>query len=507
LKFKGNTPVYIDRLPEIIFTPHNPEELSLYGIRLDYTGGTLYFPLEELEKSICAGNDIYLPLADIAGKVTGFCKASLIFRQSVIWSEDFIIIPYTELHFDRDIYYPQMKIEEMGKLEIYSRYPFSFSVHPPGALVDSSPRKAVIKFDTRQQHISGEICYYVKDAQHFAFEVYIEIPGIRWRKSENDVWRAEVEELWHEDLGEIQLRLSPFISGLVTLALEDNRQVISSPVKQGIVTFNLRQFSDALRETSKPVHTLILAFEDNRLPPFPLVRVRTRWQVEGVKIEQKVHDNMRTLSLEWKDLGKVTGRVVRFWPLNMSGISVFEYHIPDGDTRAEIIEPRDRFPAGRYRLQFDVDDPWSEDEILMPCPDNENCFDVMIGSRDEFLQDMFENGLTIKAFECEGKKILAGREYWIQDIRISPEFEGEERFQGMVYTTDDEEKPVELNYNPVSFYVESKDFDSLPFLVDRDRDGVMYCMRCRTLFWENAHRECKREVIFPDYIHVMIRLR
>lgn len=505
LKSKGNTPVYIDRLPCIIFTPHNSEELSLYGVRLDYSDDTLYFPLEKLGNSICADKDVYLPLEAIAGKVIGFCKASLIFKQSVIWSEDFIIIPYTELHFDRDIYYPQMKIEEMGKLEIYSRYPFSFSVHPPGTLVDNSPRKAVIKFDTRYQHISGEICYYVKGGQNFTSEVYIEIPSIRWRKSENDVWRAEVEELWHEDIGEIQVQLPHFVSGEVTLALEDGSQVISRHVDKTVITLNLRQFSDTIRESGRAVHTMILGFKDSHLLPCPLVRVRTRWQVAGVKIEQKLEDGIRTVALVWREFGKAARRIIRFWPLNISDASMVEYCIPDGETRIENVESREKLPAGRYRLQFAVDDPWSENEIVMPCSAGENCFDVTIGSRDERLQDVFDNGLIIEGFECEGKKISSGREYRIRDIHIVPEFEGEERFQGIVYTIDEEANPVDLKYNPVSFYFESEDFNRLPFLLDRDKDGAMYCIRCRTLFWENAHKECKGQVIFPDYIHVMIR--
>ena len=51
-KVKGNAPVYIDRLPEILFTPNYIEKLSMYGVRLDCTSGTYYIPLEKLENRL-----------------------------------------------------------------------------------------------------------------------------------------------------------------------------------------------------------------------------------------------------------------------------------------------------------------------------------------------------------------------------------------------------------------------------------------------------------------------
>ncbi len=505
LKTKDNIPVYLGKLPELVFSLPDPEELYLYGVRLDYPGDSRYLPLKDLGEAICEGKDVYVPLAAIAGDVNGLCTVSLIRRQNVIWTENCIVIPGTELHFDKDIYCPQLWKKESGQLEISSECPFNFLVHPPAALVESSTYKVLIEFDTRQQQLSGEICYHVQEGQNFRLEVYIDIPSVRWRKGGTDTWKTEVEEIWHEDLGEVQLRLPPIVSGEVTLALEDHRQVISRPIKQELVVFDLQQFSDALRESNKPLHNLLLILEDNRFPPFTLIQVRTRWQVAGIKIEQRPQDDVRTIILEWKDLGRAFNRVVRFWPLDMPGISMIEHFIPDGVSRVEIVESKGRLPASRYRLQFAVDDPWGEDETLLPESNSENCIDVMIGSRDERLDDVLEKGLTIEAFECEDKKIPAGREYWIQDIRISPEFEGEERFEGIVCTSNQDGKPIMLDYNPVSFYLEFEDCTRLPFLQDKDRDGVMYCIRCRALFWENAHRECKNEVIFPDYIYVAVR--
>lgn len=508
LKSKGNAPVYIDRLPEILFTPNYIEELSMYGVRLDCTSGTYYIPLEKLEKSIYSGKDVHLPLVVITDKVFGFCKASLIYKQNVIWSEDFIILPKTHLNFDQDVYLPQLGNEKKGQLEITSCCQFRFLVYPPATLVDSEFNRALVEFDTQQQYIFGELCYYNKEEKTYKLEVCIEIPCIRWRKSESDIWRVEVEELWHEELDQIQVRLLPSISGLVTLSMEDNRQFLSCQAKTGTISFNLRQFSDSLRESNKPVHTLLLAFENNLYPSFPLVRVRTCWQVKDVRLDQSLRDNERSIRLKWEDLGKADSRIIRFWPLNMSKISMYEQDIPDNVTYLEIVQSREKFPAGMYRLQFDVDDPWRIDKIIMPDLNSENCFDLLIGSIDEIYHAVFENGLTINSFDWEGRKVLAGRNYWIEDITLSPEFEGDELLKGTVYTADEEGNTYELDYNPVSFYLELSNCYRLPFLIDRDKDGVMYCVKCKELFWEDAHRECgKRQVIFPDYINVFVKER
>ena len=72
---------------------------------------------------------------------------------------------------------------------------------------------------------------------------------------------------------------------------------------------------------------------------------------------------------------------------------MFEQHIPDNVTYLEIVQSRDKFPAGMYRLQFDLDDPWAADEILMPDSDSENCFDLKIGSLDEIYVNVIKMDL------------------------------------------------------------------------------------------------------------------
>ncbi len=501
----GDGPVYRRELPRLVFSVTIPDELRLYGVRLDYPGGARYLPVEELGMAISTDNVVYVPLGDLAADVYGLCKVSLTYRQNVVWTETCAVVPDLKLNFDRDLYRPQKGTGETGQLELSSRHPFILTVQPPAMLAESSAFAAVIKFDTRQNQLRVELRYLVPQEQNFKLEVCVDIPAIRWRKNETDAWKAEVEEIWHEDLGEIQVRMPPSVFGPVKLALDHDRQVICRNIKEGIVVFNLRQFSDTLRDGNLGVQTLMIVLEDSSIPPFPLVQVRIWWEAADIYVEQKRADGRRTVVLNWKDLGRATNRVVRLWPLGMPGVDMIERAVPDGVSRVEIVEPEARLPAGRYRVQFTIDDPWVESQIELPGPKSENCVDVIIGNKEEIVEDVLENGLVIVAFKYEGKSIPVEREYWIQDITIRPEFEGEERFQGTVYTLDQEGAPVFLDCNPVSFYLDFEDFNGLPFLVDRDKDGATYCKKCRVLFWEIAHKECGREVILPEFIHVKVR--
>ena len=60
----------------------------------------------------------------------------------------------------------------------------------------------------------------------------------------------------------------------------------------------------------------------------------------------------------------------------------------------------------------------------------------------------------------------------------------------------------EMPYNPVSFYTNN---NQMPFLIDKDEDGAMYCRRCKVMFWEVGHMKCGSAVIEPELIDYMVR--
>ncbi|PRR70450.1 hypothetical protein [Neomoorella humiferrea] len=500
-------PVYRGKLPMLLFSKNEQEELRSYGVRLDWAGVAKYVSLDTPGAVISKDDIIFVPLAVLFGDVYGVCGITLIYRESVLWHQKCVVVPDLTLEFDRVIYSPQDGKRETGRLELSSRHYFTFFVRPPAQLVESSPGRTLVEFDTRQNQIVGQLGYSIDQDNDFRVEVYIDIPAVRWRGSADTPWKAEVEEIWHEELGEIEVKLPACISGMVKLALDNGRQVISRQIRKGVAVFNLRQLSDTLGSDNLPVHDLYLSFQDSTIPACLLVRVRMRWQVADISIVQRLEGERRIVVLAWQDFGVVTNRIVRLWPLGLPGADMLERRVPDGVSKVEIREHYRRLPAGGYRLQFTIDDPWEEDEVLLPDPESENCIDVMLGDKAEILQDILQNGLLIESFACEGEIIPAGRLYWIQDIAIKPEFLGEERFQGNICTVDEHGNTIILDCNPVSFYLDLDELSRLPFLIDRDRDGATYCKRCRVLFWEIAHQECGRQgqVILPEYIFVQIR--
>lgn len=499
-------PLYRGQLPGLIFSKDDAAELRLYGIRLDCSGVSKYFSLEFPEIIVSKDNSVYVPLSAFFSDIYGVCAISLLYRSSIVWQQKCVVVPNLELEFDQAIYTPATVT---GIIELSSDVNFIFIVQPPALVCESSPTRVLIQFDTCCEQISGQLGFCIDQGPCFQVGVWIDIPAVRWRKSADDPWQIEVGEIWHENLGEIQALLPHGVTGPVKLALDNGKQVISRQARERMVVFNLSQFSDTLRSDNLPIYNVTLSIREKDMQPFLLLRIRMRWQVSDITLEQRRDNDKRTITLIWKDLGTVSDRIVRLWPLDLPGVNMLERRIPDGVSSVEITELCYKLPAGGYRLQFIIDDPWDEIEVTLPAPASENCLDVTIGDKEEILQDIMRNGLIIESFICGDENIPAGKVYWLHDIIIKPEFVGEERFQGNVYTTDQEGNSVALDYNPVSFYLDLDrgKLGRLPFLIDRDKDGATYCKRCRVLFWEIAHRECGRQgdVILPEYISIKLR--
>jgi len=42
--------------------------------------------------------------------------------------------------------------------------------------------------------------------------------------------------------------------------------------------------------------------------------------------------------------------------------------------------------------------------------------------------------------------------------------------------------------------------------VDKDREGAMFCTKCKTLYWDFIHPVCSREYqLMPENIYVRVR--
>lgn len=504
----GGKTVYNNRLPDIVFSINDYDDISYYGLRFDYQDNSIYMPLADFDAFIKSGNVILINLGAIVSHIYGVCKVSLIYKQSIIWTDDIVVVPDLNIKFNQKLYPPQEKGKiQLGILELSSQYPFKVMLYTNANVVEVADNKNYIEFDTANDQVDLLLQYFLDT--EVSIDISIVVPKIYWKTDDTEEWCSSIEEIWFEDIGNFYLKLPTSTSTKVKLTLSPDVQTIVPTVKKEAIVFNLRQFSDSIRSCNKVLQDLVLSFDDEDISPILLGRIRLYWQVKDIVLSMKIDNGKRIISIKWEDLGKASNRVVRLWPLNEENLDMIEYIIADGVSQLEISEDIEKLPIGTYRLQFDVDDPWSDDEALLPMAEDGNCMDIIVGDKREILQEVIENGLDIVAFDVDGKKIVSEGNYWIDDIKTYSEFEGEEGMVGNIYTFGESGNIVPLEYNPASFYfmLDPKYFTKLPFLIDRDKDGYTYCKRCKVLFSEIAHRECRNDVILPDSIFVRIRRR
>ncbi|ADL68467.1 conserved hypothetical protein [Thermoanaerobacterium thermosaccharolyticum DSM 571] len=505
--------VYNKKLPSLIFSLGSMEEIDFYGVRLDFSGGSFFKPLSDFKEAIKEGNVVFIPLYSLVSDVYGSCKMALIYKQNIIWVEEFTVVPDLKIEFDKLLYSPfEKRKSELGKVKLHSRYPFKIIGNE---VVESSLFKNVIKFDPTNDQVNVELMYFLKEgSQQVNVDLSIVVPKVYWRLNEIEDWKSEIEEIWFEDMGDVQVKVPSFLqNSKVKLTLSPNGHTIVPNNKKGVLIFNLCQLSDIVysirEEGNLLVQDLVISFEDKNISSsFLLVRIRLHWEVANVEVKQRRENGKRILSIKWEDLGKASDRIVRLWPLSDVAVEIIERQIPEEESILEFIEDVERLPLGKYRMQFDIEDPWVEEEISLPGENERNCVDIVIGDKEEVLQEIKQKGLDIVGFEVEGKRISVGKNYWIQDIEVCSDFPEGVEFEGNICTLDEKGEVAYLEYNPAHLYfgVQPKYFNKLPYLIDRDNDGFMYCQRCKVIFSETeGHKECGDEVILPEYIFVQIR--
>ncbi len=485
------------QLPSLLFSVTHPEEMAFYGVQLESAGEVEFRSIEQLTMAVSKNNVVHISLEDSGRGKYGLFTVSLIKRGTPVWSASCAVVPELELVFDKPFYRIQDETRETGQLKLLSGHKIEFYPEKKDNTALSRLSPTQVGFDTRQSSVRGKLIYYTE--RRIELDVCIDIPNICLRHP-GENWRFEVEEIWHEDLGEIEVKIPAIAGDSVKVALEGDKQVITRSVRKGIATFDLRRFSDTLRDSGEVVQELILTCP--KIPPFILARVRTRWQALKINLIQRVLKGNRQLFLEWEDRGKTADRVVRFWPLDMPGMDVLEWEIPDGASSVNITFPLETMLPGRYRLHIAAVDPWDNDKVEIPEQGTENCKDVYIGTADEQLQVYVGKQLEITGFYYKGEPVKPETFYWVEVMELDPTFEGEVRLKGNVYSYAIDGTVAEMPYNPVSFYISD---NKMPFLIDKDADGAMYCRKCKVMFWEVGHKECGSAVIEPELIIYRVR--
>ena len=367
-------PVYVGGLPGLAFSVTHLEELRHYGVKLVYEEKDKYISLSDLKLVVSKDNAVYVELKDLLRDVYGLAQINLIYRGGkVIWSGKCAVVPDLQVGFNKDVYIPVVEEPEKGRMTISAQVPLSFSIDSPGIGIGASENKSLAEFPSFCTTLTGELFYPL---QGFNIKVCIDVPCIRWRLKGAGGWNAVAKEIWHEDIGEIEVKVPSSIDGLVRLSLEEDRQVIPGPVKNGIATFNLCSFLDSLRTSRTDVLEVKLSVIDVSCVLFS---IRTQWRVVNIGVNNWEEGDLRIVRLNWTDLGKASNRVLRLWPQDIPAATMSHFTVKDGASQLKIVAPLKSLPAGSYLLQFDVDNPWSNEEATRPEAGLMNCHEIVLG--------------------------------------------------------------------------------------------------------------------------------
>lgn len=122
---------------------------------------------------------------------------------------------------------------------------------------------------------------------------------------------------------------------------------------------------------------------------------------------------------------------------------------------------------------------------------------IKICSREDVIKQMKEHGLQfIQVEDGNGERFMLKEKVLLLNIRGESSVQ-EKRYIGEVYF---QESPMESN--PVTFTLEKGEEYYLPFLIDGDRDGMIFCKMCQEVFWRLGDGDHKEHHFIPEKIFV-----
>ena len=376
-----NTPVYIDSLPCLAFSVSEQEELPFFSLKIECGGQYKYSSVDKLDHVLSKDMVVYIDLNQLCAGEAGEYEISLSRRNQQIWDCKFINCPEFNLSFSQPVYRLVEDVPGNGQLRIRSSCPLVISPTSKNVkCTEEVTTEQIITFETTLNIISGKFIFNPDVGSRVEINLNIDVPCIRWRWAGEDVWNYKLSEIWHEDLGEIEIKVPPVFKGVVQLSVQ--QQILTSRVRNSIAILDISKFADTLRDKDQALHDVLLSSNSFSQWSCVMMRIRCFWQVAKLKVEQAEESDMRFIKLNWEDKGQPENRVLRLWPL-FSGAEMLECDIPDGNNCLDIQEPLDKLPSGNYRLQFDVVDLWASNKASLPEKDARNCKEITLGKKIE----------------------------------------------------------------------------------------------------------------------------
>lgn len=309
---------------------------------------------------------------------------------------------------------------EAGSVELRLRYPegVTFSMQVPSEIKEASGSASRIVVNREAGHVRGALTWSPPGGRPVVLPVALEVPGLRWRlhglkEGRFGLWSDRVEEIWFGDWREAEtlqlyLAMPHHFTGSARLSLDGTGQSYETEVKNGLARFNMLPFADTLGAVPG-LGSFTLTVRDHRLRSSVgegvLLRVRTRWEVRNLALNQETSGGMLHLSLAWRDYGPMPNRVLRWWKRDRPWAApVLETAVPDGAGAVQLTVASAELPPGQYLLEFTVDDPWTASRVepVFPRADR-NVFEAAICGARAGIGDWDARWLGSDRVEVQGR--------------------------------------------------------------------------------------------------------
>ena len=310
------------------------------------------------------------------------------------------VIPFFDVEFDESFYSP----DENGDV---SKSVLTINTTPKAILILMN-EVSVKSYDDGQYVIIvpsiitllNILWTYKSSLREIQVPIAIQIPRLRWSlrglidKSQNE-WIYVPNEITlseYEASEELDLLINAPLPDdcKITLILNRSHKIEQKHLRKGVARFNLKSFSDELRNLELPLSTFYLKIDKNDPESIEtqILRIRTEWTVEEISYSNQVIDNNNIfICLKWNEKGRIRNRAIRFWNLFQPWKEPVVKSIPQNESEITINSSTNDLQPGEYRLEFCEDDLWAVKTTPKVFPDRsaKNVFTVLIGDQNNLI--------------------------------------------------------------------------------------------------------------------------
>lgn len=499
--------IYAGDPPDILLFFEAGESIHHWRLQCIFSREVISCTLDELQYHMERGeNFLRFSLKNLLGKRYGLIEIILHRANPYPRQEGFMFFYLSrfQVNFQQQYYPPLWGSRNTGGLQMH--LPADTSFEPMVNTPNSNGAQGFFRssFSLTEDILMGSLS---SAGAPYPWEgsMEIQLPVLAWRlEGVMDNWCQEVVDFWIGDIlpqgdSPVQVKLPQQVESLeVSLLFGDQR--LEGTAQKNVVTLPFFQSYPFLQEAQKAVQEVYAVIRDQKGEEqlSLLFRVRTRWQVTQVRIGQRLKKGEREVWVSWINLGKCSSQRLLIWSMkgekNRRPLVV---KIPYGKNQIQITRPETELPVGHYRLQFLSTKREEEWDYFRPAGGSENTVDTSFGDGRQITAMVLHYGLEM--MEVEDRE---GNRYPLKDpvflLNVTQDKKGGFLDGHLFYGR----RPLETN--PVTFHIQLNKEIFLPFLLDRENDGPMYCKECQQIFWDVVDGDHQMAHMEPALIVVRI---